>query len=326
MAISSFKFLFLHLLLNMDVEVDRKLRPLYEKVKGYEDILKHVNSGLRSFDYELAYRGLRDESRSLVHADEDVEVQSFFVCIPSTGIQDFAKEMRHKAYLVKGAHFFDDHVDNPDLNFYLEGMMKNRGEIRSLLASMERVGEVADFLACTTDHSDGVYKALRRIVYGGLIQFSENQSTQEMLFEEHKDIAIKGLDRQFGKDAANIRPIAYWLTTKAILEMFFAAESAYNPTQTEAWNLVYSPAFYAMNAAEEEEHEGMKFLGNEKPKTDEMREMIDIGTSHIINIQDVRLPKRVLQMEFMLGAFEPVLGDLSEVYSKAYSRLKRACR
>lgn len=309
----------------MDVQINPKLLPLYEKVPGYGDIVKSVRDGLKSFGYELTYRGFGDGKRSLVHSDDDVEVQSFFVCIPSMGLLDSAKEMRHKAYLVKGAHFFDDNVDNPDLNVYLEDMSKNRGEIERLVASMGRVGQVADFLARTTNHSDGVYKALNRMVYGGLIQFSENQSEQEMFFEEHKDLATEGLDRQFVKDVDKIRPIAYWLTTKTILEMFFAAESTYDPTQTEAWNLVYSPAFYSMNAAEEEKQEGMQFFGNVRPKTDEMREMIDIGTSHIIDIQDVRLPKRVLQMEFMLDAFKPVLGDLSGDYSKAHSKLKKAC-
>jgi len=326
-VIVRFKSLSNHLVLIMDMQINPKLLHIYRTVPGYEKVIEYVRSGLGSFEGELRHRGLGTVNTSIVHTGDVVEVQSFFVYIPSLGITDSEKEMRLKSYLVGGAHFFDDHVDNPQLNVHLEEMKERRGKIGGILDCMGKVGEVADFMAkTTTDNSDGVYKALNRMVYGGLIQFAEDPIEQGMYFEEHKGLATRGLDSQFVGDVARIRPLAYWLTTKTILEMFFAAETEKsNPTQSEAWNLVYSPAFYSMNAPEEEAHEGMRFLGDEAPKTDEMREMIDIGTSHVLNMRDARLPKRVIQLQFMKESFRPVLGELYEDYGRAHKRLKQAC-
>jgi hypothetical protein len=300
---------------------DGKTMQLYSTVQNYEKILDMVRRGRVYFQDEVRNRNLRPSSTSHVHSDGDVEVHAFALSIPSAGN---GTEMIIKSFLVYSAHLLDDHFDNKQLNDRdrYGDISKHRQSHNELLGCMGKVGGLGHYMAHLKGvFPYGVYKALQRMAFGGLIQLADNQGDQEMYMGEHKDLALQMVDGEFRGDVQKISPLTYWLTTKTVLEMFFAAEPSppYDPTLAESWNLVYAPALYVHNAAEELDAGEMNFFDNEPPTTDEMLGMIDIGSHYIKkrSSSDSRLPQRVDQLTFLRRAFEPVLpGEISQSYER----------
>ncbi|MBN2330613.1 MAG: hypothetical protein JXC85_02260 [Candidatus Aenigmarchaeota archaeon] len=300
---------------------NRKLQKLYSTVPGYEAILDGVRVGRGYFEDEVTKRGIGPAHSSSVHPYGDVEVQAFALSIPNDG----SNEIIMKSMLTYGAHFIDDFLDSADKNRKLGSISANRSSPHMILDLLGDVGGFGRFLASKTTQQHGFYKAVQRMAYGGLIQLSEDQETQSVYLDEHKGIALRDVAKALRDDVAGIRPVAYWMTTKAVQELFFSAEPQYDPTLAEAWTLFYCPALYCHNAPEEERAGELQFQGQEKPMEAEMVQVIEIGTEHIKCFKDERLPKRITQAGFVSKAFEGRLPDgVSDAYKAAEGVLRKA--
>lgn len=285
-----------------------KLEALYSQVPGWENILVSVKEGREKFNADLQTNGLErfglDTSR--VHGYSDIETQAFILGIPS---KENPEEISTKSYLTYGAHWIDDFFDNPNLGVQDEKLFDDRHDIKKVLNNLDKVGQVGFFMADKVPNPEGVYKGLGRILYGGLVQRSRFKEQREMLVREYQDLGIKHIDNHVAEEIKQIQPEAYWMTNKTVIELINSPESSLDFTAQELWNLIYAPALYYHDIAEEEKRGESSFDKEEQPKIEEMIKMIKIGAKHLSEFPDERLKLRMEQLRFLLTAFRKVLPD-----------------
>jgi len=295
-----------------------KLSRLYQTVLNHMTILEGVRIGEEEFLEDLRIMNLLKDS-SRVHNYDDVQVQAFIVGIPS---DNNPEEIANQSYMCYAAHFIDDYFDRPDLDPYPEKLAMYRHDIKGLLDSMGNVGKIGHIMAQRVKHPEGVYKALKRMAYGGLIQLARNPEDQAIFLAEYKKVGLEGVSDAIKEEVLKIRDIPYWTTNKFLGEFFFAAEPALDYTLAELWNLAIGPAGYLHDNCEEEQTGELNFFGEENPTIDELVEMIHIASKNIRDYENGRASQRLEQVRFLRKAFEPVFPvKIFEAYQRLEEQL-----
>ena len=220
------------------------LEALYRTIPSCEELLAAVRAGHAEFRDMLAKAGLLDDyglSNSTVHDYRDIEVHAFTVGIVSEGRWD---EVQTKSFLTYASHWIDDFFDSPAKVIDPGRLLADRRDIRQALANMGRVGQVGFAMANRARHPAAVYKALHRMLYGGLVQRAADYAERHALVEEYPAVATQFVDPRLVAEIRHLQPEAYWTTNKSVLELLNAAEEDLDFNTSELWNLVYASALY----------------------------------------------------------------------------------
>lgn len=286
---------------NLEKAISEKLERSYNQVPKWESLLCSVKDGEALFVADIKAQGLDklgiDTSR--VHAYSDIEAQAFIVGIPSINTPE---EIALKSYLVYGAHWLDDFFDNPSGLPY-EELFQSRDDIKKALSGMGNIGQAGFLMADKTPNPEGVYKGIARMLYGGLVQRSNDQNLKEKLLQEYQELGLRWVDKRIAEEIKTIQPEAYWTTNKVLMEFMNAAEKNLDFTVSELWNIIYAPALYYHDISEEERIGESSFTDDKKPSDEQMAKMIKIGVSYLSEFTDDRLNLRIQQLEFLLTAF-----------------------
>lgn len=261
--------------------ISSHLESLYQTVPRWREILAAVKAGHLEFIDLLASSGLLDafgHSTSTVHPYDEIEVHAFILAIVS---DDRWPEIQAKSFLTYASHWIDDFFDNPEQVQNPAQLLADRCEIRRALANMGRVGEVGFAMAARVPHPDGVYQALHRMLYGGLVQRSRDCDERLRLVAEYVTVATSKLEPDLAKSIRTLQPQAYWTTNKTVLELLSAAEQDLDFNSVEPWSMIYAPALYYQDADEERARGELNFDESEAPRLSEMIKMIRLGSSYI---------------------------------------------
>lgn len=289
-------------------KISNKLDMNYDPFPDHDIILKYVREGEALFRKELQECGLSgyDIESSQVHSYDDIEAQAFFQAIPS---MNHPNEIVIKSFLTYGAHFMDDLFDRPDRTQYEDELYRYRKDFMELLDKIGPFGTFAHRMAQRSANPEFVYKGIHRMLYGGLIQLSEESDEQDELLKEYKELGMMGVSEDLKHRIRQIRDITYWMTTKVVQEIFLSAEPQPNFTTCELWNLVGAPVIYLHDNEEEEENGELNFFEKEKPKKDEMIDIINFAIDEIFKDDNDRMFERYLQVKYLNHSFSPVLSD-----------------
>ena len=258
-----------------------QLESLYATVPRWREILAAVKAGHTEFVDMLSNSGLLGEfghRTSVVHAYDEIEVHAFILAIVS---DDRWSEIQTKSFLTYASHWIDDFFDNPEQVRNPAQLHADRCDIRRALANMGRVGEVGFAMADRVTHPYAVYKALHRMLYGGLVQRSRDYGERQTLVHEYQTIATHNLDQKLAMKIRELQPQAYWTTNKTVLELLNAAEKDLDLDTSELWSMVYAPALYYQDAEEERARGELNFDEDEEPRLAEMIKMIRLGGSYL---------------------------------------------
>ena len=290
---------------------------LYSNVPHWREIITAVRAGEAEFVDTLARTGLLlkfGRCTSTVHPYEDIEGHAFILGIPSTGRSD---EIQAKSYLTYASHWIDDFFDSPERVGNPSQLMNDRGDIRIALANMGPVGQVGFAMANRVAHPNAVYKALHRMLYGGLVQRSDNYRERHRLVEEYRAVAAQFIDPRLVEQIRHLQPEAYWTTNKTVLELLYAAEKEIDFNSSELWNLVYAPALYYQDADEETIRGELSFRDDEAPRIAEMTRMIRLGATYLSRIYS-KDSLQIRQLKFLAGLFRnlprPVLAQYRSLW------------
>ncbi len=297
-----------------------RLEALYSTIPFWQDLLAAVRAGHTEFIGMLAKAGLLSQfgpATSTVHSYQDIEVHAFILGIVSAGRWD---EVQTKSYLTYASHWIDDFFDSP-ANNNLAQLLADRRDIRRALANMGRVGTVGFAMANRVRHSEAVYKALHRMLYGGLVQRSSQRSDRQRLVDEYPAVATQFVDPALAREIRQLQPEAYWTTNKTVLELLNAAEKDLDFNTAELWSLVYAPAIYYQDLDEERERGELSFEGEECPRLDEMLKMIRLGARYLAAMYG-RNSLQYQQLEFAALA----LPNLPEQVVSEYRLLREGRR
>jgi hypothetical protein len=250
----------------------------------------------------LARTGLLEKfglSTSAVHDYQDIEVHAFILGIVSAGRPE---EVQTKSFLTYASHWIDDFFDGDMENGNFSQLLADRHDIATALTNMGPSGAVGFAMAERARHPMAVYKALHRMLYGGLVQRSGDRIQRESLVGEYACLANQFVDRELVEEIGRLQPQAYWATNKTVLELLCAAEERLDFTTAELWNLVYAPAIYYQDADAERERGELSFEEEEAPRLGEMIRMIRVGARRLaerfernsLELQQLRFAARAL--------------------------------
>ena len=285
---------------------------LYNRVPYWREIISAVRAGEEEFVDTLSQTGLLlkfGRCTSTVHPYEDIEGHAFILGIPSTGRWE---EVQTKSYLTYASHWIDDFFDSPERVGNPAQLMNDRSDIRNALTNMGPVGQVGFAMANRVAHPNAVYKALHRMLYGGLVQRSNTYLERRRLVEEYRDVAAQFIDPSLVEQILDLQPEAYWTTNKTVLELLCAAEKEIDYNSSELWNLVYAPALYYQDADEETIRGELSFGDDEAPRIPEMARMIRLGSAYLSRMYSID-SLQMRQLRFLAGLFrnlpQPVIGE-----------------
>lgn len=260
---------------------DNGAQALYRTIPAWRGILMAVRAGEAEFADLLARTGLLKKfgvTTSAVHDYQDIEVHAFILGIVSAGRWE---EVQTKSFLTYASHWIDDFFDGDQENGNFSQLLADRHDIVAALTNMGASGSVGFAMTERTRHPRAVYKALHRMLYGGLVQRSGDRIQRKSLVGEYASVANQFVDRELVEEIGRIQPEAYWATNKTVLELLCAAEEQIDYTTAELWNLVYAPAIYYQDADAERERGELSFEEEEAPRLGEMIRMIRVGARRL---------------------------------------------
>jgi hypothetical protein len=284
-----------------------RLEALYGSIPCWKDLLAAVRAGHAEFKGTLRTAGLLEEYGAFtsgVHDSQAIEVHGFILGIVSAGRWD---EVQTKSYLTYASHWIDDFFDCPAKVLNPARLLADRHDIRRALAGMGRIGQVGFAMADRARHPVAVYKALHRMLYGGLAQRATDRSQRRALVREYQQVAAQFVDAPLVAEIRRLQPEAYWATNKTVLELLNAAEEVLDFNTSEVWNLIFAPALYYEDAEEERINGELNFEPEDEPTLPEMLRMIRLGAKYLARTAR-RDGSRIRQLKFAARAL-PNLPD-----------------
>jgi hypothetical protein len=279
------------------IEDAPQLERMYRTIPAWKELLAAVRAGRREFEGLLAKAGLLGEdgpSTSAVHSYQGVELHAFILGIVSAGRWE---EVQTKSFLTYASHWIDDFFDSPAKVVNARQMLADRHDIRRALANMGRAGQIGFAMAGHARHPAAVFKALHRMLYGGLVQRAKEYERRRALVGEYLDVAMQFVDPWLIAEIRSLQPEAYWTTNKTVLELLNAAEPNLDFTASELWNLVYAPALYYEDAKEERACGELSFEEHDAPRLPEMLRMVRLGAKYLARAL-LSGSSRALQLRF----------------------------
>jgi hypothetical protein len=301
----------------IDYVVGNQTRPprqaLYRTIPRWRELIAAVRAGEAEFVAALAAAGLLQKYgkvTSTVHAYEDIEGHAFILGIVS---EDRWDEVRAKSYLTYASHWIDDFFDCPERVRNPAQLFKDRDDIRTALANMGPAGQVGFAMANRVPHPEAVFKALHRMLYGGLVQRSHSRSERRALVMEYRTLATRFVEPDIVREILSIQPEAYWASNKTVLELLCAAEKAPDFSTSELWNLVYAPALFYQDVDEEGARGELSFEAHEMPRLSEMVRMIRIGGKYLAQMYPKGSPQ-MRQLKFLALSFQNLPSPVAREY------------
>jgi hypothetical protein len=293
-------------------EVRSPIERLYQTIPRSRDIVAAVRAGEAEFRDFLAKAGLleRGASTSSVHPDDDIALHAFVLGIVS---EDRWDEIQTKSFLTYASHWIDDFFDSPNKVEDPDQLLRDRRDIRRVLANMGPVGTVGFAMAGRVPHPEAIYKTLHRMLYGGLVQRSHDHAERQQLVREYLDVATRFVDPRMVEAIRKLQPEAYWTTNKSVLEISNAAERELDFNTAELWNLVYAPALYYQDAEEERARGELSFEEDDEPRLPEMVRMIRLGARDLARVYAPGSPQ-MCQLDFVARSFANLPAEVVREY------------
>ena len=293
-------------------EVRSPIERLYQTIPRSRDIVAAVRAGEAEFQDFLAKAGLleRGASTSSVHPDDDIALHAFVLGIVS---EDRWDEIQTKSFLTYASHWIDDFFDSPNKVEDPDQLLRDRRDIRRVLANMGPVGAVGFAMAGRVPHPEAIYKTLHRMLYGGLVQRSHDHAERQQLVREYLDVATRFVDPRMVEAIRKLQPEAYWTTNKSVLEISNAAERELDFNTAELWNLVYAPALYYQDAEEERARGELSFEEDDEPRLPEMVRMIRLGARDLARVYAPGSPQ-MFQLDFVARSFANLPAEVVREY------------
>jgi hypothetical protein len=293
-------------------EVRSPIERLYQTIPRSRDIVAAVRAGEAEFQDFLAKAGLleRGASTSSVHPDDDIALHAFVLGIVS---EDRWDEIQTKSFLTYASHWIDDFFDSPNKVEDPDQLLRDRRDIRRVLANMGPVGTVGFAMAGRVPHPEAIYKTLHRMLYGGLVQRSHDHAERQQLVREYLDVATRFVDPRMVEAIRKLQPEAYWTTNKSVLEISNAAERELDFNTAELWNLVYAPALYYQDAEEERARGELSFEEDDEPRLPEMVRMIRLGARDLARVYAPGSPQ-MCQLDFVARSFANLPAEVVREY------------
>lgn len=296
-----------------DCAIRSRREALYRSVPWWRELLAAVRAGEAEFVATLAATGLLQEYGKItseVHDYGDIEGHAFILGIVSENRCD---EVQTKSYLTYASHWIDDFFDCPDRVDDPAQLMRDRRDITAALTNMGRAGQVGFAMANRVAHPEGVYKALQRMLYGGLVQRSKSFAERHALVMEYGAVASRFVDPALVKEIGLVQPEAFWATNKTVIELLHAAEKELDFSASELWNLIYAPALYYQDADEESIRGELNFDTQEAPRRSEMVRMIRIGARYVSGLYGPDSPQ-MRQLKFLALSFQNLPPEIANEY------------
>jgi hypothetical protein len=293
-------------------EVRSPIERLYQTIPRSRDIVAAVRAGEAEFRDFLAKAGLleRGASTSSVHPDDDIALHAFVLGIVS---EDRWDEIQTKSFLTYASHWIDDFFDSPNKVEDPDQLLRDRRDIRRVLANMGPVGTVGFAMAGRVPHPEAIYKTLHRMLYGGLVQRSHDHAERQQLVREYLDVATRFVDPRMVEAIRKLQPEAYWTTNKSVLEISNAAERELDFNTAELWNLVYAPALYYQDAEEERARGELSFEEDDEPRLPEMVRMIRLGARDLARVYAPG-SLQMSQLDFVARSFANLPAEVVREY------------
>ena len=298
-------------------EISERREALYRTIPNWRALLAAVRAGEAEFVDALDGLGLLQKygkATSTVHAYDDIEGHAFILGIVS---EDRWDEVQTKSYLTYASHWIDDFFDCPELVANPAQLMDDRHDIRDALANMGLPGRVGFAMANRVPHPAGVYKALHRMLYGGLVQRSEDRAQRRALMREYAEVAARFVAPSLVREIRTLQPEAYWASNKTVLEFLNAAEKELDFTASELWNLVYAPALFYQDADEEGANGELNFDAEESPRLPEMVRMIRIAGKYLLPAYSADSPQ-MRQLKFLALSFQNLPNEVLREYQSMW--------
>jgi hypothetical protein len=283
--------------------ISERREALYRTIPHWRELLAAVRAGEAEFVDALDRLGLLQKygkATSTVHAYDDIEGHAFILGIVS---EDRWDEVQTKSYLTYASHWIDDFFDCPELVANPAQLMEDRHDIGNALANMGPPGRVGFAMANRVPHPAGVYKALHRMLYGGLVQRSDDRAQRRALMSEYGEVAGHFVAPSIVREIRTLQPEAYWASNKTVLELLNAAEKELDFTASELWNLVYAPALFYQDADEESARGELNFDAQETPRLAEMVRMIRMAGKYLAPLYSPESPQ-MRQLKFLALSFQ----------------------
>jgi hypothetical protein len=297
----------------VNCDVSERRQALYRTIARWRELLAAVRAGEAEFVDMLAETGLLQlygKVTSTVHDYGDVEGHAFILGIVS---EDRWDEVQAKSYLTYASHWIDDFFDCPERVGNPAQLTRDRHDIRVALAHMGAVGQVGFAMANRVPHPEAVYKALHRMLYGGLVQRSKSYAERHALVTEYREVATRFVSPSVASEIGELQPEAYWASNKTVLELLHAAEKEVDFTVAELWNLVYAPALFYQDADEERVRGELSFEEHEMPRLSEMVRMIRIGGKYLPRMYPADSPQ-MHQLKFLALSFQNLPEQVASEY------------
>jgi hypothetical protein len=289
-------------------------------VPRWGELMAAVNDGHQEFIETLRSTGLLERygrCASEVHGYEEIELHAITLAIPSAGRPD---EMRAKSFLTYASHWIDDFFDSPVHVIDPAQLMRDRADIRCALANMGPPGRVGFAMAARVRHPQAVFQCLHRMLYGGLAQRSTCSAERHMLAQEYREVATRCVRGELVRRINQIQLEAYWTTNKTVLEIANAVEPVLDFDTTELWNLLFAPAIYCQDAAEERARGELNFSADEEPRLPELLKMIELAVEYLVQCRWEN-DYRVRQIEFVARFIPNLPDEVSSAYAAVIRRL-----
>ena len=302
-----------HLESAADFHISARREALYRTIPRWQELLAAVRAGEAEFVDTLDATGLLHKYgkvTSTVHDYGDIEGHAFILGIVS---EDRWDEVQTKSYLTYASHWIDDFIDCPERVTDPAKLMEDRHDIRKALANMGEVGQVGFAMANRVPHPEAIHKTLHRMLYGGLVQRSQDYAERYALVREYHDVATRYVDPAIVMEIRTVQPEAYWASNKSVLEISNAAEKDLDFTASELWNLVYASALYYQDADEERARGELNFEEHEMPRLAEMVRMIRIGGRYLSRTYPPGSPQ-MRQLKFVALSFQNLPNQVVSEY------------
>jgi hypothetical protein len=302
---------------------------------------------------------------SLVHPPEDILRQAVVLAAPywiaegNWKYKMFTRRRitRHITFLTFAAHWIDDHFDaletycqSDDLKTTIrnstpsEILNTHHPRLDELLHRMKQA-VLPRFMAprwlvyrllrmktrerkLLPARVNMVPRAVKRIIYGGLIQKAQSQHRLDELIEQYHEFIQQGLSKDLISIYSDIHKsdcrLAEWTTAKVVIELLDATSETFSQNESEFFSLLYAPLLYYHDYKNEAEKErfGEAFRNANLPNASHMTTIIERCFDSMPKILGSHklTEGRLLQLKLLLSIY----GDKEKTVKAAYQKFLKA--
>ena len=268
-------------------------------------ILAALKEAFDSFSGHLKQCGL---SAACLKGDHTAELHA---AAASLGAYDF-NIMKKLAQLTYFLHVIDDQFDSildgsisqEDAKNRKSVFLRYRFDIKALAKNWPLYGSLIDALSEVSLNKSAYFRGVQRTLYGSLIARSQPKE-QERLLMEYRHLSFTAVSPPLKENLKNIRPIVYYFTNKAAMEILPLQGSAYDSDLNELRSLCFTPVLLLTNLSGELANKELNFC-DRMPEEKELCDLVSFTSSVLKNFNfDAELFYN--QVTFMREVFDSIL-------------------